>query len=279
MNDETDRTQEKLNKFAGQVRIKSGESLRANLRDLFSEQSVRHPRSNVRRLPSCGLLAAKHHTGGRRFRDQSVFLVGNGALEVADGLAPPHDRPFSSELCLPDWAKEIDFQFDRGERFLRRESACERDAHRRISYIAKNTAVQCSHGICMLWSGCQDHRRPPVGNVFRLKSNQTRNRHVVRSCSFPKVRGRGNFLCTHDLSAPAFDFRPPTLVSRSFSRGRTARSRGSSFFWRRLTIRLPSSVPAIKVANFAESTSARTSPRRCPSSVIDCIRSSQELRA
>ena len=48
-----------------------------------------------------------------------------------------------------------------------------------ISNIAKNSAMERSHGICMLWSGCQDDRRPPVRNVFCLKSNQPRDENVV----------------------------------------------------------------------------------------------------
>src|SRR5215471_19680149 len=75
-------------------------------------------------LPSCRLLAAKHHTSRRRFRDQSVLLVGYVAFNVADGAAPLHDGSFRSELCLPDRAKEIDFQFDGSEGFLRGKGAC-----------------------------------------------------------------------------------------------------------------------------------------------------------
>src|SRR6266568_8720139 len=68
-------------------------------------------------LPSCRLLAAKHHTSTRRFRDQSVLLVGYVAFNVADGAATLHNGSFRSELCLPDRAKEIDFQFDGSEGF------------------------------------------------------------------------------------------------------------------------------------------------------------------
>src|ERR1700692_2163337 len=112
----------------------------------------------------------------------------------------------------------------------------------------------------MLWSGRQDDRRPSVRNVFRLKSDQTRDWNVVRFRSFPKVRLRWNFLSTHDLSAPAFDFRARTLVSRYSSKCRQARSRGSLLRCRRLTIPLPSRVLAIRVATFAESTLERISP-------------------
>src|SRR2546422_5887782 len=58
------------------------------------------------------------------------------SLHVADRAAPLHDRSFRSELCRPDWAKEIDFQFDRSEGFLRRECACKRHSHRGVSNVA-----------------------------------------------------------------------------------------------------------------------------------------------
>ena len=102
---------------------------------------------NVRRLPSFGLLAAKRQTRGSRFRDQSVLLVGNGALDVADRLAPPHDRSFRFELCLPDQAKEIDFQFHGSNGFIWGESTSKRYAHRGIGNVAKNAAVQRSTGL------------------------------------------------------------------------------------------------------------------------------------
>ena len=70
-------------------------------------------------LPSCRLLAAKHHTSRRCFRDQSVLVVGNVALNVADRAATLNNGSYRSELCLPDRAKEIDFQFDGSEGFLR----------------------------------------------------------------------------------------------------------------------------------------------------------------
>jgi hypothetical protein len=56
-----------------------------------------------------------------------------------DRAAPPYDGSFRSELCLPDRAKEIDFQFDRREEFVRREGACKRYSHRGVSNIAKNS--------------------------------------------------------------------------------------------------------------------------------------------
>src|SRR5216684_7516526 len=214
MTDETDRSQRKQDKFVRRVRTRGYELLRASLRELFYEQTSKKQEA----LPSCGLLAAKCHTRGSRFRDQSVFLVGNGALDVADRMAPSHDRSFRFELRLPHRAKEIDFQFHGSKGFIWGESTRECHAHRGISNIAKNSAMQRSHGICMLWPGRQDDRRPPVSNVFRLKSNQPRDGNVVRLCAFPEVRLRGNLLSTHDLAAPAFDFRERTLVSRYSSR-------------------------------------------------------------
>ena len=139
-------------------------------------------------LPSRGLLAAKHHARGRCFRDQSLLLVGYSALHITNRAAPLHDGSFRSESCLPDRTKEIDFQFDRSEGFLRREGARKRHSHRGVSNIAKNPAVQRPHGICMLGSGCQADRGPSITYLFRLKSNQTRHRYVVRRGPRPEVR-------------------------------------------------------------------------------------------
>ena len=86
--------------------------------------------------PSCGLLAAKDHASGSRFRDQPALLVGDGALYVADRATTPHDCSFRFELCLPDRAQEIDFQFNRSEGFLRSESTRKRYAHRGIRDVA-----------------------------------------------------------------------------------------------------------------------------------------------
>ena len=97
------------------------------------------------------------------------------------------------DSCLPDRVKEIDFHFDRREKFLLREGARKCNAHRGISNIAKNPAVQCSHGICTLRSRCQDDRRPSGSNVLCLKSNQTRDRHVVRFCPFLESACEGSY--------------------------------------------------------------------------------------
>jgi hypothetical protein len=61
---------------------------------------------------------------------------------------------------LPDRAEEIDPQFHSSKGFLWSESTCKRYTHCGISNIAKNSAMQRSHGICVLWSGCQDDRGP-----------------------------------------------------------------------------------------------------------------------
>ena len=145
-------------------------------------------RGQPKGLPSCGLLVAKNHASGSCLRNQSVLFVGYSTLDVPDRVAPPHDRSFRFELCLPDRAKEIDFQFHGSKGFIWGESTCKCYAHRGVSNIAKNSAMQRSHGICMLWSGRQDDRRPPVSDVFRLKSNQPRDGNVVRLCAFPEVR-------------------------------------------------------------------------------------------
>src|SRR6266849_1214062 len=134
MTDETDRSHQKQYKFVWRVRTEDTNYLRAKLGSLFCEQSLPNQRSDdVKSLSSRGLLAAKRHTSGSRFRDQSVLLVGYGALDVADRVAPPHDRSFRLELRLPHRAKEIDFQFHSSKGFVWGESTCKRNAHRGVS--------------------------------------------------------------------------------------------------------------------------------------------------
>jgi len=77
------------------------------------------------KLPSHGLLVAKHRASGSRFRDQSVLLVGYFALHIAHRAAALHDPSLRCESSLPYRSKEIDFQLDGSEGFLRRKSACE----------------------------------------------------------------------------------------------------------------------------------------------------------
>ena len=76
-------------------------------------------------LPSHGLLVAKHRASGSRFRDQSVLLVGYFALHIAHRAAALHDPSLRCEPSRPYRSKEIDFQLDGSEGFLRRKSACE----------------------------------------------------------------------------------------------------------------------------------------------------------
>src|SRR2546427_7635242 len=70
--------------------------------------------------PSCSFLTSKYHASGSCFRDQSVLRIGYVAFHIADHAAPPNDASLHFQLRLPDRAKEIDFQFDGHERFLRR---------------------------------------------------------------------------------------------------------------------------------------------------------------
>src|SRR5215469_2464126 len=221
-------------------------------------------------LPSGRFLTSEHHAGGVCLCNQSILLIGNVAFHVADAAAPLHHRPLRFELCLPDRAKEIDLEFDGSKGLVRSESACKRYTHRRVGNIAKNAAVKCAHRICVLRSCCEKNGGPPLCNILCVESHQTRHGHVVRQCPFSKIAFHRSSLSIHDL-APVF-FRARTFASMCSSRWRQARLRSSSFRWRRLNIRLPSSVVMIRMANSAASTSERISAFRWPSSTIDCKR-------
>jgi hypothetical protein len=140
---------------------------------------------------SFGLLAAKNHTRGSRFRDQSVLLVGDSALDVADRVVPPHDGSFRFELCLPDRAKEIDFQFhsskgSSGARVLANAMPIAASA---ISQRIPPCSVPMGFACC--GPAAKTTVARPVSDVFCLKSNQPRDGNVVRLCAFPEVPLRG----------------------------------------------------------------------------------------
>src|SRR6516164_3144450 len=128
------------------------------------------------------------------------------------------------------------------------------------------------------------HQRAKVGRwrqprQFRFESDQGRYRSVVRlrlllEISPNEVWANRHRALTLVVARPA-----RTLASKYSSRWRLAQSDGSSLRSRRLTIKLPSSVLTISAANCEGSTSLRISPRRCPSLIMDCRRSSQEPRA
>src|SRR2546429_9879243 len=65
------------------------------------------------------------------------------------------------------------------------KGACKRHPHCRIGNIAKDSAVQRSHGICMLRSGRQHDRSAPISDLLCLKSNQTRDGYVVEPLLAP----------------------------------------------------------------------------------------------
>jgi len=104
MTAETALSHQEQNSLAGTAFLGSGQNSREWKADHEPPQVLRRPH-----LPSCRLLAAKRHTSSRRFRDQSVLLVGHVAFNVPDGAAALHNSSFRSKLCLPDRAKEIDF--------------------------------------------------------------------------------------------------------------------------------------------------------------------------
>jgi hypothetical protein len=103
-------------------------------------------------LPPRCHIATKDHASGSCFRDYAALFVGYGAFDISDRAPSLQNGALSPEPSLPDRPEEIHLQFDGSERFVWRLSACERYAHGSIRDVAKNAAVQCPHGICMLRS-------------------------------------------------------------------------------------------------------------------------------
>jgi hypothetical protein len=126
-----------------------------------------------------GLFSSQHDAGRCCFCDQAVLLVRYVAFNVAERATALQNRSFRLELCLPDWAKKVNFELDCGKRFVGSQRACERDAHRSVSYVAKNPAMQGSHRIRMLRSRREDDGGPSLRNVFYLESDQTRDGNII----------------------------------------------------------------------------------------------------
>ena len=169
-------------------------------------------------LPSCRLLAAKHHTSRRRFRDQSVLLVGYVAFNVADGAATLHNGSFRSYLCLPDRAKEIDFQFDGSEGFLRARVLA--NAIPIAASAISQRIPPCSVPIGFACCGPAANMTVARPSAISFASNPIR-----RATGTSLTLGRslkssfnGNSLSAHRLRAPPLDFCARTLVSRYSSR-------------------------------------------------------------
>jgi hypothetical protein len=174
-------------------------------------------------------MAAKDHTGGNCFRDYAALFAGYGAFDISDRAPSLQNGALSPEPSLPDRPEEIHLQFDGGERFVWRQSACERHAYGSIRDVAKNAAVQCPHGICMLRSSSESDGSPALANVFCFEPDQTCYRNVIRPCTLSEIRSQGCILDSGRwLCAPVFARPARTLVSRYSSRWRLAQSGGSS---------------------------------------------------
>jgi hypothetical protein len=142
------------------------------------------------------------------FGDRSALLVGYRALPYPTARREVPGRPGEIKLIFSST--------------VMKESSCARLLAKAMPIAVSALSQRIPPCRVPMGFACAvplPGRPSPVRhNVLRLKSNQTRDRHVVRFCSFPKVRLRGKVLITHDLSALAFDFRARTSVSRYSSR-------------------------------------------------------------
>ena len=79
------------------------------------------------------------------------------------------------QFSVTERAKEIDLQFDRGERFTLLEATGPRRAHGRIGHVAQHSAMQGPHGIGVLWTGLKFHGGPVGFEQRDPESDQSRN--------------------------------------------------------------------------------------------------------
>src|SRR6266481_846518 len=99
-------------------------------------------------LAALGILSSQHEASRRCLGNEPAAFVRDLALDVAQALPAAHNSSLGLEVSLPDGSKEIDLQFHGCKGFLWRECARERHSHRGI----RNSAVERTHGVCVLWS-------------------------------------------------------------------------------------------------------------------------------
>src|SRR5207248_2147080 len=131
--------------------------------------------------------------------------VGNFALYIAFSAPAAHHSALGFQASLPNGSEEIDLQLHRRKRFAWRKCTRKRHSHRGVCYVTKYSTVERSHGVCVLWPGCQGNHSSSARNFFSLKSDETRNCHVVRFRPRPEVGLRGNLRSAHDVFSLLLD--------------------------------------------------------------------------
>src|SRR4051794_24307693 len=111
-----------------------------------SAEQLRRPlrRGEAARSAPAGLLAAQRQAGAGRLCDQAAAIVGYRAFRQTYGLALLDDEAVGNEASALHRAKEIDLQFQRGERFAFFQSRTVGESHGDIGDVAEHTAVQRS---------------------------------------------------------------------------------------------------------------------------------------
>src|SRR6266481_4458312 len=169
-------------------------------------------------LAALGILSSQHEASRRCLGNEPVAFVRDLALDVAQAVPAAHNFSLGLEVSLPDGTEEIDLQFHGCKGFSRRECAREGHSHRGIRNVAQNSAVERTHGVCVLWSSRQRDRSSSFSNLFSLKSYETCNRHIVclRPCS--EIRFDRYARRAHDSFALRLNSFARTLVSKYSSR-------------------------------------------------------------
>src|SRR5438309_9333974 len=130
-------------------------------------------------LTSLGAFAGQRHARRGRLRHQATLFVGDFTLHIAKRAAAAHHFALGSQASLPHGTKKIDLQLYGGKGLVGREGAGKGDSHGGIGNVAKNSAMQSSHGICVLGSGRESEDSASIRNFFGLKSYQPRDRNLI----------------------------------------------------------------------------------------------------
>jgi hypothetical protein len=117
--------------------------------DTGSESYFRSTRTERRWPASLGELSSQGHAGAGRTRDKSLLFVEDIALDKSDEPAGANHARLGAKRRSPYRPQEIDLQLQSRETFILGKSGAVRDAHCRVSYVAKHSAVKHPHRICV----------------------------------------------------------------------------------------------------------------------------------
>src|SRR6185295_6263000 len=115
------------------------------------------PEARLPRAASAALggLAAEDHAGAVELGDEAAGVVGDVALEEAEGAGALDEVGGGGEVSGPDRLEELAGESEGGEGLVVLEGGGEGGAHRGVGEVAEDAAVEGAHGVGVALGGVE----------------------------------------------------------------------------------------------------------------------------